>query len=134
MMTRRGLKDASNKIGMYPEWSWSWPVNRRIIYNRAAVNRKGEPWDPKRWVVKWTGSAWKGDVVDGGATAGPDQKNPFIMNAEGVARLFAPALADGPFPEHTSSLLKNCPPPPLCKELWELHGQFNPACFYFSIQ
>jgi formate dehydrogenase major subunit len=25
---------------------------------------------------------------------------PFIMNPEGVARLFAPGMADGPFPEH----------------------------------
>ena len=75
MMARRGTKDASNKLGMYPEWSWCWPVNRRIIYNRAAVNRKGEPWDKNRWVVKWTGSAWKGDVVDGGPKAGPDAKN-----------------------------------------------------------
>jgi formate dehydrogenase major subunit len=25
---------------------------------------------------------------------------PFIMNAEGVARLFAPQMAEGPFPEH----------------------------------
>jgi formate dehydrogenase major subunit len=100
MMARRGPKDASNKIGMFPEWSWCWPVNRRIIYNRAAVNRKGEPWDKKRWVVKWTGSAWKGDVVDGGPKFGPDAKNPFIMNAEGVGKLFSKDLADGPFPEH----------------------------------
>jgi len=100
MMARRGIKDASNKLGMYPEWSWCWPLNRRIIYNRAAVNRKGEPWDSRRWVVKWTGSKWKGDIIDGGPTAGPDKKNPFIMNSEGVGRLFAAGLADGPFPEH----------------------------------
>mgnify|MGYP001205346340 CR=1 FL=1 len=100
MMARRGTSDKTG-LGMYHEWAWCWPVNRRIIYNRASVNRKGEPWDPKRPVVKWTGSAWKGDVVDGGPTAGPEKKNPFIMNAEGVGRLFAPTgLADGPFPEH----------------------------------
>ena len=32
---------------------------------------------------------------------------PFIMNPEGVARLFAPAMADGPFPEHYEPL--ECP-------------------------
>lgn len=102
LMARRGTSDASNKIGMYPEWAWCWPLNRRIIYNRAAVNRKGEPWDKSRWVVKWTGSKWKGDVVDGGPKAGPEAKNPFIMNNEGIGRLFAPGktLADGPFTEH----------------------------------
>jgi len=120
MMARRGLKDASNKIGMYPEWSWTWPLNRRIIYNRAAVNRKGEPWDPKRWVVKWTGSAWKGDIVDGGAKFGPDQKNPFIMVGEGVARLFSPALADGPLPEHFEPLET------VARNLMNSH-QLNPA-------
>jgi formate dehydrogenase-N alpha subunit len=102
MMARRGTQDASNGIGTFPEWSWCWPLNRRIIYNRAAVNRKGEPWDPNRWIIKWTGSKWKGDVVDGGPKFGPDAKNPFIMNNEGVGRLFAPgkALTDGPFTEH----------------------------------
>lgn len=99
MMARRGLKDPRD-LGMFPEWSWCWPLNRRIIYNRAAVNRKGQPWDEKRWVVKWTGSAWKGDVVDGGPKLGPDKKNPYIMNGEGVGKLFANNLADGPFPEH----------------------------------
>ncbi len=100
-MTRRGEKDASNKIGMFPDWAWSWPVNRRIIYNRAAVNRNGEPWNKEKWVVKWTGSKWKGDVVDGGPTAGPEAKNPFIMLTEGVARLFSvKGTVDGPLPEH----------------------------------
>lgn len=99
-MARRNLKDAPNGLGMYPEWSWCWPVNRRIIYNRASVNRKGEPWYPEKWVMKWDGSSWKGDVVDGGPTAGPADKNPFIMLPEGVGRLFASGLKDGPIPEH----------------------------------
>jgi len=102
LMARRGTGEGPGKIGMYPEWAWCWPLNRRIIYNRAAVDRKGRPWDKERWVVKWTGSAWKGDVVDGGPKFGPEAKNPFIMNNEGVGRLFAPgkALTDGPFTEH----------------------------------
>ncbi len=99
-MARRGSKDVGGKVGLYPGWAWSWPMNRRIIYNRASVNRNGEPWNPRKWVVKWNGSAWKGDVVDGGATAGPAAKNPFIMNPEGVGKLFSQGLADGPLPEH----------------------------------
>jgi len=98
MMARRGTKDAENGLGMYPEWSWCWPVNRRILYNRASVDRKGQPWNKKEWVVKWNGSSWKGDIPDGGWA--PDKKNPFIMNSEGVGKLFSKSLADGPFPEH----------------------------------
>jgi formate dehydrogenase major subunit len=100
MMARRGADDTSQKLGMFPEWSWCWPLNRRIAYNRAAVNRKGEPWDAKRWVVEWTGSKWKGDIVDGGPKFGPEAKNPFIMNSEGVGKLFSDKVVDGPFTEH----------------------------------
>ena len=38
MMARRDPTDLPNGLGMYPKWAWSWPVNRRIIYNRASVN------------------------------------------------------------------------------------------------
>ena len=38
MMARRDPADLPNGLGMYPKWAWSWPVNRRIIYNRASVN------------------------------------------------------------------------------------------------
>lgn len=27
-----------------PEWGFSWPANRRIMYNRAAADLKGRPW------------------------------------------------------------------------------------------
>jgi formate dehydrogenase major subunit len=97
-MARRGPKDASNKLEMYPEWAWCWPVNRRIIYNRASVNTKGEPWNPKKAVIKWDGKKWVGDVPDGGG--GPGEKHPFIMIPEGIGRLFSPSLKDGPLPEH----------------------------------
>jgi formate dehydrogenase major subunit len=52
MMARRGKKDPTG-LGLYPEWAWCWPVNRRILYNRASVDLKGNPWDPKRAVIKW---------------------------------------------------------------------------------
>jgi formate dehydrogenase major subunit len=100
LMKRRGLDEGPGNTGLYPEWAWAWPLNRRIAYNRAAVNRKGEPWDPKRWFIKWTGSQWKGDVVDGGAKFGPEAKNPFIMNSEGVGKLFSNSVVDGPLTEH----------------------------------
>ena len=59
--------------------------------------------DPKRKVIAWTGTKWAGnDVPDMRVDAKPEENvNPFIMNAEGVARLFGvDRMPDGPFPEH----------------------------------
>jgi formate dehydrogenase major subunit len=118
MMARRGKADPTG-LGMYPEWSWAWPVNRRIIYNRASVDPQGKPWDPKRVVVKWDPvkedpaskkpGTWVGDVPDGPAPPMATEKGklPFIMMATGVGALFGPGLADGPFPEHYEAL--ECP-------------------------
>ncbi len=100
-MARRGKKDASNGIGLYPEWSWCWPVNRRIIYNRASVDTKGKPWNKQNWVIKWSGPIKKwsgGDVPDGGWA--PGSKHAFIMKPDGHGQLWANTLADGPLPEH----------------------------------
>ena len=47
MMARR-KKDDPTGLGLYNGWSWCWPVNRRIIYNRASVDPDGNPWNPKR--------------------------------------------------------------------------------------
>ena len=102
MAARRGTKDPSG-IGLYSEWAWSWPVNRRIIYNGASVDLKGDPWDPKRPVIAWDGTKWVGDVPDGVGNPGSGRP-PFIMKPDGVASLFGPGLADGPFPEHYEPL------------------------------
>ena len=108
MMARRSRKDPSG-IGLYPEWSWCWPVNRRILYNRASVDADGTPWNRKRPVIWWTGEAWKGDVPDGGwppLSSGKGKKS-FIMLPDGVGSVFAAGMADGPFPEHYEPL--ECP-------------------------
>ncbi len=120
MMARR-KKDDPTGLGLFSDWAWCWPVNRRIIYNRASVNMEGKPWDPKRAVIKWnpnkldpktkkTGPGWEGDVPDGPAPPMADEKAgkyPFIMRADGMGALFGPGLADGPFPEHYEAL--ECP-------------------------
>ena len=106
MAARRGTKDAPNGIGLYPEWAWSWPVNRRIIYNGASVDPSGNPWDSQRAVITWNGEKWVGDVPDGVGNPGSGRP-PFIMKPDGVASLFGPGLADGPFPEHYEPL--ECP-------------------------
>src|SRR6266446_2806881 len=105
MIQRRGTEDPSG-LGIYPNWAWSWPANRRVLYNRASCDVNGKPWDPERPQVWWNegSKTWVGnDVPDFKPDSPPsDRMGPFIMNAEGVGRIFGPlgAFADGPFPEY----------------------------------
>ena len=104
LTARRDPSDPSN-MGVHQNWAWSWPANRRVLYNRASCNVDGKPWDSSRKQVWWNEGAqkWVGnDVPDFKPDSKPsDHMGPFIMNAEGVGRVFAPlgAFADGPFPE-----------------------------------
>ncbi len=99
MMSRRDNTDYHPAgIGLVSKWGWAWPVNRRIIYNRASCDAQGKPFDPKRFTVRWNGEKWEGDVPDGGWP--PDAKHAFIMKPEGHARIFGAGRADGPFPAH----------------------------------
>jgi len=101
---RRDPSDPSG-LGLHPGWGWSWPANRRVLYNRASCDADGKPWDPARKQVWWNEGQqkWVGnDVPDFKVDSKPkDHMGPFIMNPEGVGRLFAPlsAFADGPFSE-----------------------------------
>jgi len=113
-MARRGKSDPTG-MGFYSGWSWCWPVNRRIIYNRASVDEYGKPWAAHKPVIYWNGMSWSGDVPDGGwpplrkadGTWNEATKLPFIMKPHGVSSIFGPGLAEGPFPEHYEPL--ECP-------------------------
>ena len=104
-LARRGTEDPSG-LGIYPNWAWSWPANRRVLYNRASCDTTGKPWDPQRRQIWWNEDAqlWTGnDIPDFKPDSHPNEHmGPFIMNPEGVGRIFGPlaAFADGPFPEH----------------------------------
>ncbi len=109
MMARR-KKDDPTGLGLFSQWSWCWPVNRRVIYNRASVDLQGNPWNPKRPLLAWKDGKWVGDVPDGGWPPMVDKaktKLPFIMKPDGVASIFGAGLNDGPFPEHYEPL--ECP-------------------------
>jgi formate dehydrogenase major subunit len=101
-----------------PEWGWAWPLNRRILYNRAAADPEGRPWSERKKYVWWDEEEgqWTGlDVPDVKPSKPPDYvppeearaedalrgDEPFIMQADGRGWLFVPAgLTDGPFPTH----------------------------------
>jgi len=121
------------QIGLYSNWAWCWPVNRRIIYNRASVDLNGKPFDSEHPVIlNYTpDTKWQGDVPDGGwppinqAKAG-EKYLPFIMKPEGVARLWGYGLAEGPVPEVYEPWES-----PLDKNLMS-HTKNNPCSFVGS--
>jgi formate dehydrogenase major subunit len=101
-----------------PEWGWAWPLNRRILYNRAAADPDGRPWSERKALVWWDEEQqkWVGhDVPDFEVGKAPSYRppegaagpaalrgdDPFIMQADGKGWLYAPAgLLDGPLPTH----------------------------------
>lgn len=129
MMARRGQEDPTG-LGMYPNWAWCWPLNRRILYNRASVDPEGKPWDPKRAVIKWdeAQSKWIGDVPDGSAPplAKEGGKLPFILKPLGVGAIFGPGMVDGPFPTHYEP-----PESPLTKHPFYSKVFYNPVIKIF---
>jgi len=108
-----------------PEWGFTWPANRHILYNRAAADPEGKSWSERKKYIWWdaehdngngTKGRWVGyDVPDFPETKSPMTKadphgsgmdahsgaQPFTMLSEGVGRLYAPiGLTDGPLPTH----------------------------------
>ncbi len=109
MKRRNGVQDPKRNdptgMGFYPEWAWSWPANRRVLYNRASADPEGKPWDSSRPGISWDAAKqmWVGDVPDyppDASPSDPESPLPFIMTGEGTGRLFSSSLKDGPFPEH----------------------------------
>jgi formate dehydrogenase major subunit len=106
---RNGVQDPEGNdptgMGFYPEWAWSWPANRRVLYNRASADPAGKPWDESRPGIVWDEAQklWVGDVPDYPPDVSPNDPAaplPFIMTGEGTGRLFSNGLLDGPLPEH----------------------------------
>ncbi len=111
-------KPGREQTWVAPEWAWAWPMNRRILYNRASADPAGKPWSERKKYVWWDAAAeeWTGeDVPDFAVDKAPDYvppagakaqqalrgDEPFIMQGDGRAWLFAPnGIVDGPFPTH----------------------------------
>jgi formate dehydrogenase major subunit len=100
------------------EWGWTWPANRRILYNRASADPQGRPWSEGKKLIWWDPEQgkWVGDdVPDFKEDKPPDYvppegaeaedalrgDEPFIMQGDGKGWLYAPSgLTDGPLPTH----------------------------------
>lgn len=100
--TKRRIPEKEG-IGTNSEWSFVWPVNRRILYNRASADKDGKPWNSDIPLIWWSNDSWQtNDVPDFDSSLDPESsaESPFIMLPELQARLFAPGMVEGPFPEH----------------------------------
>jgi formate dehydrogenase major subunit len=100
------------------EWAWAWPMNRRILYNRASADPDGKPWSERKAFVWWDedNGKWVGhDVPDFSEDKHPHHEpaqgakaqdaiggsDPFVMQTDGKGWLFVPSgLTDGPMPAH----------------------------------
>jgi formate dehydrogenase major subunit len=105
-----------------PEWGFSWPANRRMLYNRASADPGGKPWSERKKYVWWDEDAreWSGvDVPDFVKNKAPNTPavtgahgmdahsgaDPFIMQLDGRGQIFvAGPLKDGPLPAHYEPL------------------------------
>ena len=127
-----GVFDGENKAngrnpkGKYAHgWGYAWPLDRRILYNRASAAPDGTPWSERKRLVWWDEvlGEWTGDDVPdftkgkrpddpGDAEKGGDEAlrgdAPFIMHPDGVGWLWvASGLKDGPLPTHYEPLESN---------------------------
>ena len=131
MAARRDKADPT-AMGLYSGWAWSWPVNRRVLYNRASVDPEGKPWSFDKDILRWTTEkAWVGDVPDGGWPPMADKektKRPFIMKPDGLASIFGPGLAEGPFPEHYEPLES-----PICQNPFSSQ-RINPVAAIYTTE
>jgi len=127
-----GVYDGKNRAngreprGRYGHgWGYAWPLDRRILYNRASARPDGAPWSERKALVWWDEAKgdWTGhDVADitrgkrpdyvpndekGGDEALPGIA-PFIMHPDGMGWLWVPSgLKDGPLPVHYEPLESN---------------------------
>jgi formate dehydrogenase major subunit len=109
-------------------WGFAWPMDRRILYNRASARPDGQPWSERKALVWWdeANGEWTGfDVPDFARTKSPEHAPnaksrgdaslagdaPFIMHDDGLGWLWVPqGLKDGPLPAHyepLESILRN---------------------------
>jgi formate dehydrogenase major subunit len=101
-------------------WGFSWPSDRRIIYNRASARPDGRPWSERKKLIWWDSEKWTGiDVAGFVQGKAPDYEPevgaegldaipgdaPFILHEDGLGWIYVPkGLKDGPFPTHYEPL------------------------------
>ena len=122
-------------------WGFSWPSDRRIIYNRASARPDGRPWSERKKLVWWDSEKWTGIDVAGFVQGKPPDYEPevgaegldaipgdapFILHEDGLGWIYVPkGLKDGPLPTHYEPLES-----PVPNELYS--RDTNPPEHWFS--
>lgn len=103
----RHENDDPSGLLVFPNWTYAWPVNRHVLYNRCSADEHGQPWDPARALVSYDqakGEWTFNDVPDFSKTAPPETSiaAPFIMPNDQHGYMFVPKgkTKGGPYPEH----------------------------------
>jgi formate dehydrogenase major subunit len=144
-LSRNRRPDPPDGPGTHLNWAYSWPSNRRILYNRASADPDGKPWSDAKKYTYWDEEEgeWKSpDNVDFPASKRPDYepdwsedprgldahsgRAPFLLMPDGLGWLYvASGLQDGPMPTHYEPVESPVPNPlydqqsnPVAK-LWE---------------
>ncbi len=73
-----------------PNWGFTWPANRHIMYNRASADPSGKPWSETKKLVFWDAAADSG-VKD--AASNPVPGKWVAPSGDGID--FAPTKAPG---------------------------------------
>ncbi|VTP68306.1 Formate dehydrogenase, nitrate-inducible, major subunit precursor [Leclercia adecarboxylata] len=100
-MANRDNADPSG-LGNTLGWAWAWPLNRRVLYNRASADINGKPWDPKTDAdpVERHEVGWQRYPGLQHRRTGQQHRAVLSCSRKGLGRLFAiDKLAEGPFPE-----------------------------------
>ena len=112
--------DGPDGPGSHQGWAFSWPENRRTLYNRASADLAGRPWSERKRMIWWDAAkqSWTGtDTPDFVPSKSPAMRpdwskhptgmdalggnDPMIMEPDGKCLLFVPSgLKDGPLPTH----------------------------------
>jgi formate dehydrogenase major subunit len=139
-----------------PEWGWAWPMNRRLLYNRASADPEGQPWSERKRLLWWDAEQriWTGpDVPDFIPGKRPEYRPPegsagdealtgaapFIMQGDGRGWLHVPnGLGDGPTPTHyephespvPNALYPNVPANPARQQFERPENPYNDGAAY----
>ena len=115
---RAAQREADLSQHVHLNWTFAWPANRRLMYNRASADPEGNPWSERKKYIWWDKDQgkWTGlDIPDFPPDKAPDYRaapdakgmdfidgnSPFFMHSDGKGWLFAPGgLKDGPLPTH----------------------------------